>query len=77
MIPIIKERRAALAAQAEQAKATYDQLEATLKELDRQILAMHGGLLELDQLLAELALLDGDAIPEERTAESEPPIPDR
>lgn len=49
----IQARRNALAAQLEQAKAQYDQLETTLKLLDRQLCAMQGGLQELDALLAE------------------------
>lgn len=52
MIEHIKQRRAALAAQFEQAKRQYEQLEQTLIRLDRQIHAMEGGLQELDALLS-------------------------
>lgn len=55
MIDHIQARRAALAAQLETAQQQYDQLESTLRALDRQICAMHGGLQELDALL-EIAL---------------------
>jgi hypothetical protein len=48
----IQARRAALATQAEQAKQQYAELQATLHELDRQICGMHGGIQELDALLA-------------------------
>lgn len=53
MIERIRARRDALDAQISEARAQYDQLETTLKELDRQILAMYGGLHELDQLLSD------------------------
>ena len=47
-------RRDALRERAEQAKAEYAQLEQMLAHLQRSIDAMHGGLLELDALLADL-----------------------
>jgi phage shock protein A len=60
-IGVIRTRRAALATQAAEAQqhyaeleATSRELEATLRELDRQICAMHGGLQELDALLADV-----------------------
>lgn len=48
----IQTRRGALADQLEAARAQYDQLEQTLKLLDRQMCAMAGGVQELDALLA-------------------------
>lgn len=54
-------RRARLAAQLAEAQQQYAQLETILHTLDRQLCAMHGGLQELDALLAEhdrAALLD-------------------
>jgi septation ring formation regulator EzrA len=50
----IRARRAALAAQMEQAQQQYSELEQTLALLQRNIDAMHGGVQELDALLAEL-----------------------
>lgn len=50
----IRTRRQALAEQAEQAKAEYAELERSLGLLGRNLDAMHGGLQELDALLAEL-----------------------
>lgn len=61
MIEQIRARRAALAAQLAEAQQQYAQLETMLHTLDRQLCAMHGGLQELDALLAEqdrTALLD-------------------
>lgn len=52
MIERIRERRAALVAQHQQAVEQYNQIEATLRELDRQICGMWGGIQELDALLA-------------------------
>lgn len=52
MIDRIRGRRAALAAQLAQAQQQHAELEATLKALDRSMCAMHGGLQELDALLA-------------------------
>lgn len=52
MIDRIQARRDALAQQLAQAQAQYDQLESTLKRLDRQLCAMQGGLQELDALIA-------------------------
>ena len=52
-------RRDALAAQLQAAVMQYDQLKQTLKQLDRQLCAMQGGLQELDALLTE------DAAPRE------------
>lgn len=52
-ISTIQARRDALAAQLDQARLQYDQLEATLHALDRQLCGMAGGLQELDRLLAE------------------------
>lgn len=49
----IQARRDQLAQQLDQARAQYDQLEAALRTLDRQLCAMAGGLQELDRLLAE------------------------
>lgn len=57
----IRARRDALAAQMAEARQQYTKLEATLAVLDRNLCAMHGGLQELDALLAEAertALLD-------------------
>lgn len=51
----IQARRDALAAQLAQAQQQYDQLEATLATLDRQLCAMAGGLRELDALLGGAA----------------------
>jgi len=48
----IRARRDALATQLEQAQQQYNELEAMLRTLDRQLCAMHGGLQELDALLA-------------------------
>ncbi len=53
MIDRIQARRDELADQMAQAQAQYAELEAVLKELDRQLCAMAGGLQELDTLLAE------------------------
>ena len=66
MIERIRARRAALAAQIEQAKAQYNELETMLKELDRQILAMLGGLNELDQLIvtADSEQMNADMVSE-------------
>lgn len=50
----IRARRAALAEQAEQAQAEYATLEQAIALLGRNIDAMHGGLQELDGLLAVL-----------------------
>lgn len=52
MIDRIQARRDALAAQIAEAQQEYDQLESMLCTLDRQLCAMHGGLQELDALLA-------------------------
>lgn len=49
----IQDRRDALQAQLDQARAQYDQLEVTLHTLDRQLCGMAGGLQELDRLLTE------------------------
>jgi Tfp pilus assembly protein PilO len=54
----IQSRRDILAAQLEQGRQQYDQLEATLKELDRQLCAMAGGLSELDALLVAAFLAE-------------------
>jgi chromosome segregation ATPase len=51
MIDRIQARRDALAAQMAEAQQQYEQLEQTLKLLDRQLCAMAGGLQELDALL--------------------------
>lgn len=59
MIDRIQDRRNALASQLEAAQAQYDQLEAALKQLDRQLCAMQGGLQELQALLEEDAPLNG------------------
>lgn len=48
----IQARRDALARQLSEAQQQYDQLEQTIAQLDRQLCAMHGGLIELDALLA-------------------------
>lgn len=48
----IQARRDALQSQLESARLQYDQLEAALHALDRQLCAMAGGLQELDRLLA-------------------------
>lgn len=48
----IRARRDALAAQKAQALAQYAELERMLADLDRSIAAMHGGLQELEELLA-------------------------
>jgi phage shock protein A len=53
MIDRITARRDALASQLSQARQQYDQLEQTLKLLDRNICAMAGGLQELDALLEQ------------------------
>jgi regulator of protease activity HflC (stomatin/prohibitin superfamily) len=53
MIDRIQARRAALAAQKAEAQQQYEQLEQTLKLLDRNICAMAGGLQELDALLEQ------------------------
>lgn len=49
----IQARRDALQSQFDQALALRADLKATLKETDRQLCAMAGGLQELDRLLAE------------------------
>ncbi len=59
MLDHIRSRSAALADQIAQAQQQYDQLDATLKLLDRQICAMTGGKQELDALLAEDAPHNG------------------
>lgn len=68
----VQSRRAALQAQLDQARARYDQLEAAfaadLKERDRQLCAMAGGVQELDALLSE-----GPPAPDERATEDAPP----
>jgi Tfp pilus assembly protein PilO len=64
----IQKRRDALAAQLEQGRQQYDQLEATLKELDRQLCAMSGGVQELDALLA----VDGDAAEQHGSERQQP-----
>lgn len=46
-------RHATLRNQIAEAQAQYNQLEATLKELDRQLLAMFGGLHELEALMSD------------------------
>lgn len=51
----IQARRDELAAQIEEATKTYNKLEDTLREMNRQLCAMHGGLQELDQLLLDSA----------------------
>lgn len=51
MLDRIQARRAALAVQLADAQRQYNELESTLKELDRQLCAMHGALQELDALL--------------------------
>lgn len=48
----IQARRNALAADLEAVRAEHDRLEGVLLSLRRQLDAMHGGLLELDALLA-------------------------
>ena len=65
MIAAIRARRDQLGRQLAEAQQQYNELEQTLHALDRQLCAMHGGLQELDALLAELALLDGDLIEQE------------
>jgi chaperonin cofactor prefoldin len=55
VIARIQARRAQLAAQLAEAQQQYAELEQTLAGLDRQLCAMHGGLQELDALLAEAA----------------------
>lgn len=52
MIERIRERRASLAAQLAEAEQQYAELERTRTMLDRQLCAMHGGLQELDALVA-------------------------
>lgn len=64
MLDTIRARRATLAAQKVQAEQQYAELERTLLLLQRNIDAMHGGLQELDALLAEL----GEAAAEELIA---------
>jgi len=51
MIAAIRARREALAAQLEQGKAQYAQMEQALALLQRNLDAMHGGLQELSALL--------------------------
>jgi septal ring factor EnvC (AmiA/AmiB activator) len=67
LIGRIRERRATLTAQLDGARLQYADLEETIKGqqqalalLQRNLDAMHGGLQELDGLLAELEQ-DGDA----------------
>lgn len=50
----IQDRRAALAAQMEQARQEYARLEQMLMTLGRNLDAMHGGVQELDALIEEL-----------------------
>lgn len=50
----IRARRDALAAQLEQGKAEYQQVEDLLVNLQRNLDAMHGGLQELDALLVAI-----------------------
>jgi hypothetical protein len=51
----IRARRASLAAQLAEAQQQYDQSEATLRLLGRNLDAMQGGLQELDALLVSPA----------------------
>lgn len=52
MIKQMRARRNELAAQLAAGRAQYNHLEQTLKELDRQLCMIAGGLQELDALLA-------------------------
>jgi len=54
MIEVIQARRASLAEKMAEAQQQYAELESTLALLQRNLDAMHGGLQELDALLAEL-----------------------
>ena len=56
MIDRITRRRDALQAQLAQARAQYDEIEATLRALDRQLCAMAGGVQELEALIDEMLL---------------------
>ncbi len=51
----IRARRAELAAQMEEAQRQYATMEEQLRLLGRNLDAMHGGIQELDTLLARLA----------------------
>ena len=54
LITRIRVRRDALAAQQAEAQRQYAEMEQALTLLQRNLDAMHGGLQELDALLAEL-----------------------
>ena len=54
----IQARRDELAAQLAEAQQQYAQLEQMLKELDRQLCAMAGGLQELDALLTPVDITE-------------------
>lgn len=53
MIERIQARLALLQTQLDQAQQQYDQLEATLRKLDRQLCMMAGAVQELSALLIE------------------------
>lgn len=58
----IRARRDILAVQMAQAQQQYNQLEATLKQLDRQLCAIAGGVQELDALLTDGEAAESDVL---------------
>lgn len=64
MIDRIHVRLDALSAQLAQAKQQYAELEATLRDLDRQLCMMAGGVHELELLLndAEQLIVNGKEV---------------
>lgn len=75
MHDIIRARRDALATQMNETKAQYDQLEATLKLLGRNLDAMQGGLKELDALLKETPGTPTNGTHQLKTGPVEPLVP--
>jgi DNA repair exonuclease SbcCD ATPase subunit len=63
MIERIMARREELMRKLLQAQQQYSELEGTLHTLDRQLCAMHGGIQELDALLADGAADETHAVP--------------
>jgi len=55
MIDRIQERLRLMAERLEQGRKQYNELEQTLRDLDRQLCAMQGGIQELEALLAAAA----------------------
>jgi len=74
MIERIRQRRAQLQQQLDAGRAQYERQEAQLKELDRQLCMIAGGMAELDALLsdAEIAVTNGA----HSAASAPPPAPE-